>query len=582
MKQRSHRAATDPTEPPYDDRMLTEVVKLHSAVDAANLPFDVDGIEELRTRRLEILEQLGDYVIPRLMAREAPLLCVVGGSTGAGKSTLVNTLVGKPVSEAGILRPTTRSPVLVHHPDDEGWFSADQLLPDLDRVAVATHSQNTIQLVPIDTVPRGLAILDAPDVDSIEEANRHLAGQLLAAADLWLFVTSAARYSDQVPWDYLRAAAERSTAVAVVLDRTPDDAVDYISTHLARMLASRGLRDSPLFRVAEGVVDSEGLLPSGHVAEIRQWLEALAEDSPARLAIVDQTLSGAVRTLTRKLHPVADAAELQWSAAEELTAMARAPWRGAEDEVRTAVRDGSLLSGDLFARWQEFLGSGELIRGFEGRVGFVRDRLFSAIKGKPQQAEQVEIAITNALAALVTEQADRAAGDVADAWRETTYGVAPEPGSALARSSPDLRHRAAIEFRAWQDDLQQLVRHRSGDLSTTARFLAFGLRGLAAALAVATLSRDGAPAAATESADLGRRLLDNVFGAPMAVGMLDRAREDLNDRVVRLLAAERHRYDAVIAEWGVRPDAAEQLRHAVRRVDDLRFAARTDPLGGPR
>jgi hypothetical protein len=87
-------------------------------------------------------------------------------------------------------------------------------------------------------VPEGLAILDAPDVDSVEEQNRLLAAQLLAAADLWIFVTSAARYADQVPWTFLRSAAERSTAVAIVLDRTPADAVQTVATHLARMLAS--------------------------------------------------------------------------------------------------------------------------------------------------------------------------------------------------------------------------------------------------------------------------------------------------------------------------------------------------------
>ncbi len=100
-----------------------------------------------------------------------------------------------------------------------------------------------------------------------------LAAQLLAAADLWLFVTSAARYADQVPWDFLRKAAERSAAVAIVLDRTPPEAVDTISTHLARMLASRGLKDSPLFVVEEGEVSEMGLLPAASIMEIRQWLQ---------------------------------------------------------------------------------------------------------------------------------------------------------------------------------------------------------------------------------------------------------------------------------------------------------------------
>ena len=62
-----------------------------------------------------------------------------------------------------------------------------------------------------DVIPPGLAILDAPDIDSVVAENRQLAAQLLAAADLWLFVTSAARYADAVPWDFLsgRRRAQR-------------------------------------------------------------------------------------------------------------------------------------------------------------------------------------------------------------------------------------------------------------------------------------------------------------------------------------------------------------------------------------
>ena len=144
-----------------------------------------------------------------------------------------------------MLRPTTRSPVLVHNPADGDWFGADRLLPELERVHHPTHDPQALQLVALDVVPQGLAILDAPDIDSVEESNRHLAAQLLAAADLWLFVTSAARYADQVPWDFLRQAAERSAAVAIVLDRTPADAVGTVASHLARMLAARGPEGLP-------------------------------------------------------------------------------------------------------------------------------------------------------------------------------------------------------------------------------------------------------------------------------------------------------------------------------------------------
>ena len=184
--------------------MLTALVRLHHALQGVRLPLELPGIEEQRTGLKEMVDQLEDYVIPRVTTLEAPLLAVVGGSTGAGKSTLVNSLVGHKVTQPGLLRPTTRSPVLVHHPDDASWFGADRLLPDLERVDHPTTDPAALQLVAADAVPAGLAILDAPDVDSVVEENRELAAQLLAAADLWLFVTSAARYADQVPWEFLK------------------------------------------------------------------------------------------------------------------------------------------------------------------------------------------------------------------------------------------------------------------------------------------------------------------------------------------------------------------------------------------
>ncbi|WP_238694432.1 hypothetical protein [Nocardioides daphniae] len=194
-------------------QMLTALVQLRGALLAADLQLETPGVTDHRKARSEMVSQLEDYVIPRLMTIEAPMLAVVGGSTGAGKSTLVNSLVGHAVTTPGVLRPTTRSPVLVHHPDDGHWFGQDRLLPDLERVSVSTNDPAALQLVASESMPQGLAILDAPDIDSVEERNRTLAAQLLAAADLWLFVTSAARYADQVPWDFLREAAERSAAV---------------------------------------------------------------------------------------------------------------------------------------------------------------------------------------------------------------------------------------------------------------------------------------------------------------------------------------------------------------------------------
>src|SRR6185437_1246319 len=147
------------------------------------------------------------------------LLVVVGGSTGAGKSTLVNSVVRAPVSPSGVLRPTTMAPVLVSHPADTAWYAEGQLLPELPRTTGLTSEPGSLRIIAAPGMIPGLALLDAPDFDSVVAANRRTAEQLLAAADLWLFVTTAARYADAVPWEVLRTAGARGTALAIVLDR---------------------------------------------------------------------------------------------------------------------------------------------------------------------------------------------------------------------------------------------------------------------------------------------------------------------------------------------------------------------------
>ncbi|TNM37778.1 GTPase domain-containing protein [Nocardioides albidus] len=562
--------------------MLTEVVRLHGSLLNAPLPLDLPGVGALRVGREHIIEQLEDYIIPRLTEIDAPLLVVVGGSTGAGKSTLVNTLVGSRVTIPGLLRPTTRSPVLVHHPEDGRWFGADRLLPELARVSQATTDQFAIQLVPSTAVPRGLAILDAPDVDSVDERNRELAAQLLAAADLWLFVTSAARYSDQVPWDHLKNAVDRNTAVALVLSRTSAEDVATVSVHLARMMAARGLKDSPLFAVPQGEVSEEGLLPASYGTEIKGWLEALAADAAARRDIVNQTVAGAVRTVTRKAFPIADAVALQVEAVGELLTVADRVYDDAQTTLLAAGRDGTLLRGDLLARWQEFVGSGELTRTLEAKVGFVRERLVNAIKGKPQQAERVGVAIEMGLEALVADHAERAAGAAAAAWRERSYGEALLRSTTddLTRAGRGLRTRAEQEIRAWHDELQELVKHEAGDARHSARFLALGARGLAVTLGVVALAGPEVQGSAADSVRLGRTLLESTIGEAGAARVVDQARGTLARRLTTLMSAERARYLAPAAQWELKPDAPDQLRQAARRVDDLRFAAAKKGTGG--
>ncbi len=561
--------------------MLTALVQLRQALQAATLPLELPGAAEARVSRREMIDQLEDYVIPRAMTIDAPLLAVVGGSTGAGKSTLVNSLVGRPVTQTGVLRPTTRSPVLVHHPDDTEWFGEDALLPDLERVHRATTDPEALQLVASDTIPAGLAILDAPDIDSVEERNRTLAAQLLAAADLWLFVTSAARYADQVPWDFLRQAAERSAAVAIVLDRTPREAAETVPTHLARMLASRGLKDSPLFVVREGEVDDDGLLPAEAVGEVRGWLNALAADAEARAMVVKQTMDGAIRILARRTHAVADAATEQASTHRRLREDVDKAYDDAIRQVGEASADGTLLRGEVLARWQEFVGTGELLKSLETRVGWLRDRVVNAVRGKPQQAERVTVAVESGLETLILEHAEAAAERAEGSWQSLSAGQAllADAGEDLGRASRDFRRRAERAVRDWQHDVLEMVRTEGAEKRGTARFLAYGVNGLSVALMVVVFAHTagvtGAEAGiAGGSAVIGQKLLEAVFGDQAVRTLAERARKDLETRVRELLDVERRRYTDVLDTLVVGSDLPDRLRGAARRIDDLRFAAR--------
>ena len=374
------------------EALVSAVEGLRDAVEGASLPLDVTSRAAAEASRRQLLQQLDDYVLPRLRAIDAPLLAVVGGSTGAGKSTLVNSVVGAEVSRSGVLRPTTTSPVLVHHPDDRRWFADARILPGLARVTgqrTGESQPGTVRLVESTTLPPGMALLDAPDIDSVVSANRAIATQLLSAADLWLFVTTAARYADAVPWDLLRTAADRGTSVAIVLDRIPPDAVDEIRPHLASMLREQGLPTAPIFTVPETTLDADGRLPTEAVDRLRSWLQALAGDARARSIVVGQTLRGAVDSLSGRTAELVVATRDQHDAAVSLRRAAEESYADALRRVDQGMTDGTLLRGEVLARWQEFVGTGEFFRQVESTIARWRDKLTAAIKGAPPPGDNL-------------------------------------------------------------------------------------------------------------------------------------------------------------------------------------------------
>lgn len=538
-----------------DAALVDALDRLHARLRDLALPLDTPDAPAARADRKAALDQLDDYLLPRLRAGSAPLLVVVGGSTGAGKSTLVNSLLGERVTDPGVLRPTTRSPVLVHHPLDARWFASDRVLPALARVTGpkdgasaaggAGAGVEAVRLVPSPVLPRGLALLDAPDVDSVETANRLLAAQLLAAADLWLFVTTAARYADAVPWDLLDGAARRHAQVALVVDRV-DPGAEAAVSDLRRMMDAAGLAGAPLFAVEEGLGD-DGLLPEHAVGEVAAWLSELA-DADARQEVALLTRDGVVDDLGRRALLLATAGDEQVVADARLRdAVARA-YADAATQVEIATSDGAMLRGEVLARWQEFVGTGELLRSVEHQVGRLRDRVVGFVRGRPA-APPVEQAIAHGLAAVVLDAADGAAERTHAAWRGDPAGAALLPDLDLSRSSATLRAEVEQQIRAWQADVLDLVRDQGVQKRGTARALSFGVNALGVSLMVLAFASTGGLTGvevgiAGGTAVVAQKLLEAVFGDDAVRRLTTTARQRLDTRVRQVLDGEAARYTA--------------------------------------
>ena len=565
----------DPVHPEPAAEAVALLEDVRNGLAGVALPLALPGAEQARLEAAGAVRQLDDYILPRYRSLDAPLLAVVGGSTGAGKSTLVNALVGHPVTRAGAIRPTTRQPILLHNPTEAAWFEGGRVLPGLSRirgVTAAGHvpssragakpdpgAMSSLVLLADPAVPAGIALLDAPDVDSISEDNRKLAGQLLAAADLWIFVTTANRYADAVPWQLLLNAAARDIMVAVVLDRVPADAEAEVSDDLRSLLDREGLDGAHLFIVPETTLDPLGMLPDGAVRPLRAWLEDLAADAASRSDVARRTLNGAVRDLAGRVSGIAAAAREQQRAAVRLEADAAAAYRAAGERILDATRDGALLRGEVLARWQDFVGTGEFFRSLEQNVGRFRDRLGAFFRGEPAPAVQVEEAIETGLQAVILDEAANAAEETDQRWRSDPAGRQLLGTDDLSGTSAGFADSAAAEIRAWQESLMELIRTEGQGKRTQARWLSFGVNGLGAALMIVVFSMTAGLTGleigvAGGTAVVGQRLLEAVFGEDAVRRMADKAREDLAARCRRLLQDEQQRFLRRLPDTGAAMD----------------------------
>ena len=563
------------------------------------------GTATARTLLAAMARQLDDYILPRSASVDNPLTIVVGGSTGAGKSTLVNTLLGEPLTQSGAIRPTTRHPVLLHRAEDEAALSPERFLPTLPRTRTSGMNAGSQALpgldpkiaralIPITTsaLPQGIALIDAPDIDSVSEENRILAKELLSAADLWLFVTTANRYADAVPWELLHEAAARSIAIAVVLNRVPEGDEEAIENDLRRMLDEAGIHAVLIHTVTEQPRDESGMLAPVSLAPLTLWIRELGADAPARAAIARQTLAGAVETLAGNLQVLAAEQARQQAAHQSLATIAAEEYEDALTTIDGALSDGSLLRGEVLSRWHDFVGTGDFFRSLDSTIGRLRDRVGSALRGQPAAAQKVEDALESGIHAVVLDAAARASENTRTRWRASRAGRsllarldAPQMASAApeqnaeatgdakgeVQSAEDIFSAAVAEqIRLWQGSVLEIIREEGADKRKRARFLSLGVNATAVMLMVAAFSLTGGitgieAGIAGGSGVVGTKLLESVFGEDAVRRMATRARTDLLERMADLLTEHAQPFTAVLEETDPQADA-EDIHRAAEQV----------------
>ena len=603
-------APASPSPPPrvrVDARLLeATLLNLHKRIAAIPLVYDIPGTEEITAERAKLLSQIDDYLLPRVRQSAAPLLVALVGSTGAGKSTLVNSIVGTQVSLTGVRRPTTNSPVLACHPDDIGWFAENMFLPTLPRVRqeglARPGRDGLLVLAASEGMTKGIALLDTPDIDSVVRAHYDFAYQFLDASDLWLFMTSASRYADAPVWELLQHARDRGAALGVVLSRVPPSHRTELVAHFNAMLDANGVQAENRFVIPEtGIVD--GFLPDDIFQPIRDWLNETAQHADRRVAVLSQTMSGTLDTFKTRVPRLAAHIDAQVVLGTRLRREAEVAYATALAEFDEGSAGGRLLAGEALARWQDYTASGDLgaaLRGKRGGGNLRRGGKRARTDATTTRYASLESALRAAVGALVLSVADRAAEQVSRLWREnpggaallasaeasrvrderairefeSVFGAPGEPGpaggaaapggqrGAFSRSSPDLPLRVSRAVSAWQDQLMRLLQSEAAKRPGGAT-----VRDAAPLTVVTLVAMLAAPGdagafvpAGREGGDAGqdadgvglvpREVLASVVGEAESGPLIAQARKDLRQRVGLLLDEEMLRFGEVIEGAG--------------------------------
>lgn len=564
--------------------MLADALaRLDRAVRATEFRLPTGERDRLLDLRERVARDLEGHAA-RLRDADAPLLVVLGGGTGAGKSTLLNSLAGDEISPVSVVRPTTSAPTLLLAPDDRPWFAGDRVLPALRRTEVserAAGGRDVLYLSEGAGWPAGLALLDIPDIDSVELAHRALADLLLDAADVWLWCTTAQTYADDASMAYLRRAARRRTALGVVLNRVREQDVEAVVADLRAKLAAEGVPAVPL-HVVGFRQDAGALLPADAVEPVRAWLFGLAEPD-ARRRLRRQTLAGALDALDDSIAPLIAAIEADWRVVRQLQDASDRAYRRAAPDFDAELDRGPPLSRAMLRRWADFVGTHRFVEFVEtatGRLSGTLKRLRATIVSREEQHldAQVREDLAERLAGTAVSVLDLAAARASEEWELIPAGASLlRDHPLLRRASAGLADDARAEVERWLADVDELIATRFTDRRGRARWMSGAVNAVATTAIVAAFAVSGGLTGAEfgiagAAAVAQQAVLTKVLGERNLSWLLDEIRATLRTRVEALAAAERRRFTAAVADVSPDPDQADRLRDAVAAVQSARAA----------
>ena len=497
------------------------------------IAFELSGPDTVRLRQeRDRVTRLLRGIVRRTDEPTAPLLAVVGGGSGAGKSTTVNTLAGRAVAAVSVIRPTTRTPTLVCHPDDVAWFDDDRVLP-----------VRALHLATSDRLPAGLALLDTPDVDSVELGNHLLADESLDAADAWVWLATSRTYADEVGMTYLRRARDRHALTAVAITQVRGHELAEVIDDADRLLAAEGI-DPALRTHVPHVEVVDDRLPADAVGPLRDWLGALAP-ADRRVEVRATALAGLEAALPDELATLRTAAEREQRVADRLERLIADRYAAVPAELDAELDTGLSLRADILDRWQRLVGGNEALLRVQTTAGQLGD-LVRARLGRPTRDDtrQVQVQVATELTRTVDRLLEGTARAVRRDLESDPVGadlLDRSPG--LRRDDPDRERRVRQVVEGWETTVGERIEEVGGPRKTQARRTSTALNAVAtsAILVLFTLSgglTGGEVGIAAAAAAASQWLLVKMFGEHNVTRLLEDIRADLHERVAALTADE--------------------------------------------